>query len=54
LLARNCILFQTASAAESYQILHITQTNGMGGIDYVIADSVDCRENQFGIHAQGL
>jgi hypothetical protein len=30
---------QTASAAEPYKILHITQTNGTGGIDYVIADS---------------
>jgi DNA-binding beta-propeller fold protein YncE len=30
---------QTASAAEPYKVLHVTQTNGSGGIDYVIADS---------------
>lgn len=30
---------QTAPAAGPYKILHITQTNGTGGIDYVIADS---------------
>ena len=34
---------QTASAAEPYKILHITQTNGTGGIDYVIADSAGRR-----------
>ena len=30
---------QTAPAAGPYKILNITQTNGTGGIDYVIADS---------------
>ena len=30
---------QTAPAAGPYKILHTTQTNGTGGIDYVIADS---------------
>jgi len=30
---------QTAPATGPYKILHITQTNGTGGIDYVIADS---------------
>jgi len=30
---------QTALGADPYKILHITQTNGTGGIDYVIADS---------------
>ena len=38
-----CILSGTASAAEPYKILHTTQTNGTGGIDYVIADSEDRR-----------
>jgi DNA-binding beta-propeller fold protein YncE len=33
----------TASAAEPYKILHTTQTNGTGGIDYVIADSAGRR-----------
>ena len=42
-LATTCIPSQTASAAEPYKILHITQTNGTGGIDYVIADSTDRR-----------
>lgn len=32
-----------ATAAEPYKILSITQTNGTGGIDYVIADSTDRR-----------
>ena len=35
----SCVPSQTASAADPYKILHITQTNGTGGIDYVIADS---------------
>jgi DNA-binding beta-propeller fold protein YncE len=30
---------QTAPATGPYKILHITQTNGTGGIDYIIADS---------------
>ena len=38
-----CILSTTASAAEPYKILHTTQTNGTGGIDYVIADSAGRR-----------
>jgi DNA-binding beta-propeller fold protein YncE len=42
-LATTCISTQTVSAAEPYKILHITQTNGTGGIDYVIADSADRR-----------
>src|ERR1035437_2205258 len=42
-LATTCIPSQTASAAEPYKILNITQTNGTGGIDYVIADSADRR-----------
>jgi DNA-binding beta-propeller fold protein YncE len=42
-LATICISSQTASAAEPYKILNITQTNGTGGIDYVIADSADRR-----------
>ncbi len=42
-LAITCISSQTASAADEYKILHITQTNGTGGIDYVIADSADRR-----------
>ena len=43
MLAAACIQAQTASAADPYKILHITQTNGTGGIDYVIADSADRR-----------
>src|ERR1039457_187204 len=42
-LATTCIPSQSASAAEPYKILNITQTNGTGGIDYVIADSADRR-----------
>jgi DNA-binding beta-propeller fold protein YncE len=42
-LATTCIPSQTASAAEPYKILNITQTNGTGGIDYVIADSAGRR-----------
>ena len=42
-LATTCISTQTASAADPYKILHTTQTNGTGGIDYVIADSTDRR-----------
>jgi DNA-binding beta-propeller fold protein YncE len=42
-LATTCISTQTVSAAEPYKILNITQTNGTGGIDYVIADSADRR-----------
>ena len=42
-LATTCLSTQTASAAEPYKILHITQTNGTGGIDYVIADSANRR-----------
>ncbi len=34
---------QTAPAAEAYKVLHTTQTNGTGGIDYVIADSAGRR-----------
>ena len=34
---------QTAPATGPYKILHITQTNGTGGIDYIIADSDDRR-----------
>jgi DNA-binding beta-propeller fold protein YncE len=34
---------QTASADGPYKILHTTQTNGTGGIDYVIADSAGRR-----------
>jgi DNA-binding beta-propeller fold protein YncE len=34
---------QTAPSAGPYKILNITQTNGTGGIDYVIADSDDRR-----------
>ena len=34
---------QTASAADPYKILHTTQTNGTGPIDYVIADSAGRR-----------
>ena len=30
---------QTASAAEPYKILSLTQTMGTGGIDYVYADN---------------
>jgi DNA-binding beta-propeller fold protein YncE len=42
-LATTGISSQTAAAAEPYKILNITQTNGTGGIDYVIADSADRR-----------
>ena len=42
-LAITSIPSQTALAAEPYKILNITQTNGTGGIDYVIADSTDRR-----------
>ena len=38
-LAASFVPFHTALAADPYKILHITQTNGTGGIDYVIADS---------------
>jgi DNA-binding beta-propeller fold protein YncE len=34
---------QTAPASGPYKVLNITQTNGTGGIDYVIADSDDRR-----------
>jgi DNA-binding beta-propeller fold protein YncE len=42
-LAMTSISSLTASAADQYKILNITQTNGTGGIDYVIADSADRR-----------
>lgn len=42
-LGTTSIQAQPAAAADPYKILHITQTNGTGGIDYVIADSTDRR-----------
>ena len=42
-LATISISIHTTAAAEPYKILSITQTNGTGGIDYVIADSTDRR-----------